>query len=188
VKVLIAEDESIIRLDLRETLERAGHTVVGEAADGREALRLAETLRPDAVLLDVKMPKMSGLTAAQRITEKRIAPCVLLTAYRDHELIRKAKHAGVYTFLVKPFQEPELIAALELAEKRFEEQRGAERELQTARSALEARKLLDRAKGLLMDRHRLKEAEAFRLLQKRAMDTRRPLEEVVREILAHEEE
>jgi response regulator NasT len=186
VKILIAEDESIIRMDLRETLERAGHSVVAEAGDGREAVRLAETLRPDACLLDIKMPLLSGLTAALRITKKKIAPCVILTAYRDRKLIDRARRAGAYTFLVKPFQEPELLGALELAATRFEELRALERELDGARSALEARKLIDRAKGLLMDRHGLKEAEAFRVLQKRAMETRRSLSDIAREVLAGE--
>lgn len=183
MKVVIAEDESVIRMDLRETLERAGHSVVGEAGNGREAVELAETLRPDVVLLDIKMPILSGITAALRITKKRVAPCVILTAYRDRKLIDRAKRSGAYTFLVKPFQEPELLGALELAAARFEETRVLERELDGARSALEARKWIDRARGLLMDRHGLSEAEAFRVLQKRAMDTRRSLADVAREVL-----
>ena len=173
-------------MDLRETLEKAGHTVIGEASDGKEAVKLAETLRPDVCLLDIKMPKMTGLTAAERISKKKIAPCVILTAFRDKKLIDKAKRSGVYTFLVKPFQEPELLAALEIAATRFAEMQEMERELASARSALEARKLIDRAKGVLMDKHKLKENDAFRIIQKRAMDTRRPLEEAAREILDNE--
>ncbi|MBI2932875.1 MAG: response regulator [Planctomycetes bacterium] len=115
MKILIADDESIIRMDLHETLEAAGHQVVAEASDGREAVRLAEELLPDAVLLDIKMPKMTGLAAAERITKKKIAPCVVLTAYRDRTLIDKAKKSGAYTFLTKPFKEPELLAALAIA-------------------------------------------------------------------------
>jgi len=184
MKVLLAEDESVIRMDLRETLERAGYAVVAEASNGREAVELAETLMPDVVLLDIKMPRLSGLTAALRITKKRIAPCVILTAYRDRKLIERARRSGATTFLVKPFQEPELVAALELAAARFEETRVLERELESARSALEGRKLIDRAKGFLMDRHGLKESEAFRILQKRAMDNRRPISDIARELLA----
>lgn len=180
MKILIADDESIIRMDLRETLEAAGHEVVGEAADGRQAVALAEALQPDAVLLDVKMPRMNGLSAASKI---KAAPCVLLTAYKDAKTIAGAKKSGAYTFLVKPYKEAELLAALELAAARFEERQALERELADSRGKLEARKLIDRAKGLLMDKHGLKEGEAFRVLQKRSMDTRRTLVEVAKEIL-----
>lgn len=183
MKILIADDESIIRMDLRETLEAAGHEIAGEAANGREAVALAETLAPDVVLLDVKMPKMNGLAAAQKI---RNAPCVILTAYKDAKTIARATKSGAYTFLVKPFKEPELLAALELAQARFEERRALESELADSRGKLEARKIIDRAKGLLMDRHGLKEGDAFRVLQKRSMDTRRTLVEVAKEILAGE--
>ncbi len=183
VKIVIADDESIIRMDLKETLEAAGHQVVGEAANGLEAVALSEQLQPDAVLLDVKMPKLTGVAAAERIAKKRIAPCVILTAYRDRKLVEKAKKSGAYVFLTKPFKEPELLAALELAVSRFAEMRALEAELAGARGALESRKLIDRAKGLLMDRLNLKEADAFRALQKKAMDTRRPIVEVAKEVL-----
>ena len=181
VKIVIADDESVIRMDLRETLEEAGHEVVGEARDGKEAVALVETLQPDAVLLDVKMPRMSGLIAAGKI---RSAPCIILTAYKDSKTIARARKSGVFTFLVKPYKEPELLAALELAVARFEERRALETELADSRHKLEARKIIDRAKGLLMDKHGLKEGEAFRLLQKRSMDTRRSLVEVAKEILS----
>ena len=186
MKVLIADDESIIRMDLRETLEGAGHQVVGEAANGAEAVKLAGELGPDVVLLDVKMPKKTGLAAAEQITKRKIAPCIILTAYRDRKLIEKAKKSGAYTFLTKPFNEPELIAAIELATSRFAEVRALEKELADTRAGLEARKLIDRAKGLLMDRYNLKEGDAFRMLQKRAMDSRRTLAEAAREVLARE--
>ena len=183
MKILIADDESIIRMDLRETLEAAGHEIAGEASNGREAVSLAETLQPDVVLLDIKMPKMNGLAAAAKI---RNAPCVILTAYKDAKTIARATKSGAYTFLVKPFKEAELLAALELAQARFDERRALESELADSRGKLEARKMIDRAKGLLMDRHGLKEGEAFRVIQKRSMDTRRSLVEVAKEILARE--
>lgn len=181
MKIVIADDESVIRMDLREALEGAGHEVVGEAADGREAVALAETLQPDVVLLDVKMPRMSGVVAAGKI---KAAPCVILTAYPDARTVARAKKSGAFTFLLKPYKEAELLAALEMAAARFEERRALERELADSRGKLEARKIIDRAKGLLMDRHGLKEGEAFRLLQKRSMDTRRSLVEVAKEILS----
>ncbi len=181
MKIVIADDESLIRMDLREALEGAGHEVVGEAADGREALTLAETLQPDVVLLDVKMPRMSGVVAAGKI---KASPCVILTAYKDARTVARARKSGAYTFLLKPYKEAELLAALEMAVARFEERRALERELAESRGKLEARKLIDRAKGLLMDRHGLKEGEAFRFLQKRSMDTRRSLVEVAKEVLA----
>jgi response regulator NasT len=188
VKVLIAEDESIIRMDLRETLQKAGHMVVGEASDGEEAVTLARSLRPDAVLLDIRMPGTSGLVAAERISGERIAPCVILTAYHDRELVGKAARSGVFSFLVKPFQERELVAALELAVSRFGETRSLEEELEEAKGALETRKWIDRARGHLMDRYGVKEKEAFSLIRKRAMDTQKSIGEAAREILEHDEE
>jgi response regulator NasT len=181
VRILLADDESIIRMDLKEALEAAGHQIVGEAADGKEAVALAEALQPDAILLDIKMPRMTGLAAAAKI---KSAPCVILTAYKDAKTIAKARKSGAYTFLVKPYKESELLAALELAAARFDEKRALEAELADSRGKLEARKLIDRAKGVLMDRHGLKEGDAFRLLQKRSMDTRRTIVEVAKEILA----
>ena len=188
MKVLIAEDESIIRMDLRETLQKAGHMVVGEASDGEEAVTLARSLRPDAVLLDIRMPGTSGLVAAERISGERIAPCVILTAYHDRELVGKAARSGVFSFLVKPFQERELVAALELAVSRFGETRSLEEELEEAKGALETRKWIDRARGHLMDRYGVKEKEAFSLIRKRAMDTQKSIGVAAREILEHDEE
>ena len=147
-------------------------------------MSLAETVQPDVVLLDVKMPKLNGLAAAAKIT---FAPCVILTAYKDAKTIAKASQSGAYTFLVKPYKEAELLAALELASARFEERRALEAELADSRGTFESRKTIDRTKGLLMDRHGLKEGEAFRLLQKGSMDTRRTLVEVAKEILAREQ-
>ncbi len=185
--MLIAEDESIIRMDLRETLEKAGHIVVGEASDGDEALSLARTLRPDAVLLDIRMPGTSGLVAAEKISEERISPCVILTAYHDQKLVEKAARSGVFSFLVKPFQERELIAALELATSRFGETQSLEAELEGVKMELETRKWVDRARGHLMDRYGVKEKEAFALIRKRAMDTQKSIGDVAREILEHDE-
>ncbi len=187
MKVLIAEDESIIRMDLRETLQKAGHVVVGEASDGAEAITLARSLSPDVVLLDIRMPGTSGLEAAEQISGEKIAPCVLLTAFHDQKLIEKAARSGVFSYLVKPFHERELMAALEMASSRFGETRSLEEELEGTKMALETRKWVDRARGHLMDRYGVKEKEAFSLIRKRAMDTQKSLGEVAREILEHDE-
>ena len=183
LKILIADDESIIRMDIRETLEGAGHTVIAEAGTGREALNLVEPLRPDVVLLDVKMPDLAGLAAAERIGAAKIAPVVLLTAYQDREYVERARAAGTHMFLVKPFKEEELLAALEMAVARFEEVRALEAELSDLKDKFETRKLVDKAKGVLMDTYKLKESEAFRLIQKRSMDERKALSAVAQEIL-----
>ncbi len=181
--MLIAEDEAIIRLDLREMLEEEGAEVVGEAADGETAARLARELRPDVVLVDVKMPDRDGLSVAQELSSERIAPCVVVTAFSQREVVARATEAGAMAYVVKPFHKPELMAAIEIARARWEEQRSLEQEARDLKEALEARKLVERAKGALMRAHGLGEAEAFRLLQKASMDSRRPLKEVAEAVL-----
>jgi AmiR/NasT family two-component response regulator len=187
VRVIVADDESIIRMDLREMLTNLGYLVIGEVGDGRSMANLARELRPDVVIADIKMPDMDGIEAAKILTEEKIAPVILLTAYGQHELVERAKEAGVVGYLVKPFQESDLAPAIEIALARFAEFRTLEKELDDLKQALETRKLVDRAKGILMDTQGLKEAEAFRKIQKMSMNTRKPMKEVAEAIiLAHQ--
>jgi response regulator NasT len=172
LRVLIAEDEALIRLDLREMLEEEGFDVVGEAADGEQAVSLAKDLGPDLVICDIKMPKMDGIQAAAQITEARIAPVVMLTAFSQRDLIERARDAGAMAYLVKPFQKRDLLPAIEMATSRFAEMRALEAEVSDLRERLEARKLIERAKGALMTKHGLSEPEAFRWIQRAAMDNR----------------
>lgn len=186
-RVIIADDESIIRMDLREMLTNLGYLVIGEAGDGRSAVNLARELRPDVVIMDIKMPDMDGIDAAKILTEERIAPTLLLTAYSQQELIERAKAAGVVGYIVKPFRESDLAPAIEVALARFAEFRALEKEVGDLKLALETRKLVDRAKGILMDTQKLTEAEAFRKIQKMSMNTRKPMKEVAEAIiLAHQ--
>ena len=187
-RVIVADDESIIRMDLREMLTNLGYLVVGEAGDGRSAVNLARKLRPDVVIMDIKMPGgIDGIDAAKILTEERIAPVVLLTAYSQRELVERAKEAGVVGYIVKPFRESDLVPAIEVALARFAEFRALEKEVGDLKEALETRKLVDRAKGILMDTQGLTEAEAFRRIQKMSMDTRKPMKEVAEAIiLAHQ--
>jgi AmiR/NasT family two-component response regulator len=186
-RVIIADDESIIRIDLREMLTNLGYLVIGEVGDGRSAVNLARELRPDVVVMDIKMPDMDGIDAARILTEERIAPVLLLTAYSQQELIERAKEAGVVGYIVKPFRESDLAPAIEVAVARFAEFRALEKEVGDLTLALETRKLVDRAKGILMDTQHITEAEAFRKIQKMSMNTRKPMKEVAEAIiLAHQ--
>ena len=182
-RIVIAEDEPIARMDLREMLKNLGYQVVGEAADGRAAIDVARELRPDLVIMDVKMPELDGITAARELTGDRVSAVLLVSAYSDRELIDDAKGSGVLAYVTKPFSEAQLSSALEVALARYRELRGLEQELGDTRVALETRKLVDRAKGVLMDRHGLKEDEAFRRIQKLSMDTRKSMREVAEAIL-----
>src|ERR1700729_1725784 len=173
-RVLIAEDEALIRLDLKEMLEEEGYSVVGEAADGQQAVDLAVNLRPDLVILDVKMPVLDGISAAEQVAADQIAPVVILTAFSQRELVDRARDAGAMAYLVKPFTKADLVPAIEMAVSRFQEVRALEAEVSNLRDRLEGRKLLDRAKGRLQVDAGLTEPEAFRWIQKTSMDRRVP--------------
>lgn len=186
-RVIIADDESIIRMDLREMLTSMGYLIVGEAGDGLSAVNLARELRPDLVIMDIKMPDLDGIAAAKVLTEERLAPVLLLTAFSQQELVEGAKEAGVVGYIVKPFRESELTPAIEIALARFREFRTLEKEAANLRDMLETRKLVERAKGILMDTQGLKEAEAFRKIQKLSMNTRKSMREIAEAVLlAHE--
>ena len=186
-RVIIADDESLIRMDLREMLTNLGYLVVGEVADGRSAVNQARELRPDVVIMDIKMPDMDGIDAAKVLTEERIAPVVLLSAYSQRDLVQRAREAGVVAYLVKPYREEELSPAIEVALARFAEFKDLQKQVSDLQEALETRKLVDRAKGILMDKQGLTEAEAFRKIQKMSMDNRKPMKDVAEAIiLAHQ--
>ncbi len=186
-RVVVADDESIVRMDLREMLESLGYLVVGEAGDGESAVHLSRELKPNIVVMDIKMPGMDGIEAGRILTEERIAPVLLLTAYSQQDLVERAKEAGVMAYIVKPFHEADLAPAIEVALQRWNEFRSLEKEVEDLKEALETRKLVDRAKGILMDSQGLSEADAFRRIQKTSMDQRKPMKEVAEAIvLAHE--
>ena len=186
-RVIIADDESIIRMDLREMLTNLGYLVVGEVGDGQSAVNLARELKPDIVIMDIKMPDMDGIEAAAILTQEKIAPVLLLTAFSQKELVDRATEAGVAGYIVKPFRESDLGPSIEVALARFVEFRTLEEEVGDLQEGLETRKVVDRAKGILMDTQSLKEAEAFRKIQKMSMNTRRPMKEVAEAIiLAHQ--
>jgi response regulator NasT len=182
-RVVIAEDEAIIRLDLSETLQEEGYDVVGETGRGDEAVELVRELEPDVVILDIKMPGMDGLSAAREISAERRAAVLILTAFSQRELIEQARDAGALAYLVKPFQRSELVPAVEVAVGRFRELRALEDQTQTLEDQLETRKVVDRAKGMLMDRHGMAEAAAFDFIQKGAMHRRTTMREVARQVI-----
>ena len=182
-RVIIADDESLVRTDLREALTELGYLVVGEVGDGQSAVNMARELDPDVLVMDIKMPGMDGIEAAQVLTQEKVAPVVLLTAYSQKELIDRAKEAGVVGYLVKPFRETDLAPAIELAMARFAEFRTLEEEVDNLAEALETRKKVERAKGILMDQQGMTETEAFRKIQKMSMNTRRPMKEVAEAII-----
>ena len=181
---MIAEDEAIIRLDLRETLEEEGYEVVAEAARGDEAVEMVRTHLPDAVILDIKMPGMTGLDAARIISEERLAAVLILTAFSQSDLIAEARSAGAIAYLVKPFQRSDLIPALEVSLGRFAEMKALVAQAAGLEDQLETRKLVDRAKGLLMDNEGMKEAEAFDHIRRRAMNERKAMRQVCEELIA----
>ena len=183
LRILIADNESIIRMDLKELLEEAGHEVIGEAADGLKAVELTRKLKPDLVIMDIKMPEMDGIAAAKMISNEKLAPVLLLTAYSQKEIVEKAKDSGVLAYLVKPVKESNLFPAMEIALSRFKEYMEIEQELLDLRNSLETRKILDRAKGMLMDAYNLSEQEAFRRIQQYSMAKRKSIREVAEAII-----
>jgi two-component system, response regulator PdtaR len=183
MRVLIADDDPIIRLDLKQMLENLEYEVVGEAGDGQQAIELARETQPDVCILDVKMPVMDGIEAVKTISEEGIAPAILLTAYSDHELVNRAKEAGVFAYLVKPFKPSDLPPAIEIARSRYEQNMLLNKEVGSLSERLEARKLVDRAKGILMDQHQLSETEAYRRIQQQSMNLRKSMREVAEAII-----
>ncbi len=183
-RVLIAEDEALIRLDLKEMLEEEGYDVVGEADDGERAVALANQLRPDLVILDVKMPRLDGIAAAEQIAGERVAPVIILTAFSQRDLVERAREAGAMAYLVKPFQKKDLLPTIEMAASRFAEIVALEQEVSGLQERLEARKIIERAKGVLMTEHNMTEPEAFRWIQRTAMDRRTTMRVVAEAILA----
>jgi response regulator NasT len=182
---VIAEDEVLIRMDLAEMLGEEGYDVVGQAGDGAKAVELARELRPDLVILDVKMPVLDGIAAAEQIAGARLAPVVMLTAFSQRELVERARDAGAMAYLVKPFSQSDLVPAIELAVSRFAELTQLEREVAGLTDRLETRKAVDRAKSLLQEQLELSEPEAFRWIQKTAMDLRLSMRQVAEGVITH---
>ncbi len=184
LKILLADDEAILRLDLREMLTDAGHEIIGEAGNGQEAVKLARELKPEFIIMDVKMPIMDGLTASKIIANENIAPILLLTAYSQQDIVDKASSAGVIAYLIKPVREEQLFPAMEIAVSRFNEMQKLNVELSQLKESLATRKLLDRAKGILMAAHGMTEQEAYRKMQQFSMAKRISLKELAESIIA----
>ena len=184
IRIVLAEDEAIIRLDLRESLQEEGYEVVGDVGRGDKAVEMVEALRPDVAIFDIKMPGMSGLEAAKIVSDKKICPVVMLTAFSQREIIEQARDAGALAYLVKPFQKTDLVPAIELAIARFAELRSLSGEVAALGAQLETRKLIDRAKGVLIDKHRLSESDAFAFIQSMAMSQRMKMGDIAEQIIA----
>jgi response regulator NasT len=180
---VIAEDEALIRMDLAEMLQEEGYEVVGQAGDGESAVKLATEHRPDLVILDVKMPVLDGISAAERIGAEKVAPVLMLTAFSQRELVERARDAGAMAYLVKPFSKADLVPAIEMATTRYEEMRALENEVADLAARFETRKLVDRAKGLLQAQLDMTEPEAFRWIQKTSMDRRLTMREVAQAVI-----
>jgi two-component system, response regulator PdtaR len=183
LRVLIADDDPIIRLDLKQMLENLDYEVVAEAGDGRQAVELARETTPDICILDVKMPEMDGIEAVTILTEENLGPAILLTAYSDRELVDRARDAGVFAYLVKPFKPSDLPPAIEIARSRYEQNQQLNKEVATLTERLESRKAVDRAKGILMEEHKISEAEAYRRIQLQSMNLRKTMREVADAII-----
>lgn len=186
-RIIIAEDETVIRMDLKEELQRQGYLVVGDVGDGQSAVNLSRELRPDLVVMDVRMPEMDGITAAETLTREKVAPVVLLTAFSDDELIERARDAGVVTYLTKPFRSSDLKPAIEIALSRFQEFKSLEGRVKDLEDHLATRKVVEKAKGVLMTKHGVTEQEAFRRIQKASMNNRKSMREIAEAILLAEE-
>lgn len=182
-RVLIADDDPIIRLDLKQMLENMDYEVVAEAADGEEALDMARLSKPDVCLLDVRMPNVDGITVAEKLSEEEIAPAVIVTAYSDKELVERATEAGVFGYVVKPFKPVDLAPAIEVARSRFEHNRRLKAEVSSLQERIEVRKVVERAKGVLMRDHGISEAEAYRRIQQQSMNMRKTMREMAEAIL-----
>jgi len=183
LRVVIAEDEALIRMDLKEMLEEEGYSVVAEVGDGESAVERVRALRPDLAILDIKMPVLDGISAAERIAAERISSVIILTAFSQRELVERARDAGAMAYLVKPFTKADLVPAVEMAVSRFAEVRALDAEIGSLRERLEVRKLLDRAKGLLQSEYGLSEPEAFRWIQKTSMDRRLAMRKVAEAVI-----
>lgn len=183
LRIVIADDEPIIKLDLHKMLQDLGYEVVGEAADGKEALELTRQLKPDVCIMDIRMPEMDGIDAAKIITDEKIAPVLLVTAYSDIELVTRAKESGVYSYIVKPFKETDLMPQIEVSVERWRAYQKIEAQAIDLDEKLETRKAVDRAKGILMDQYGLREQEAFRRIQIQSMNTRKTMREIAEAII-----
>jgi response regulator NasT len=186
-RIILAEDDVVIRMDLKQELERQGYLVVGQVGDGQSAVNLARELRPDLVIMDIRMPELDGIAAAEILTREKLAPVILVTAYSEDELIERARNAGVVHYVTKPWRQSDLKAAIEIALSRFQEFRTIESRVKDLEEALATRKVVERAKGVLMQKHDLSEQEAFRRIQKLSMNNRKSMKEVAEAILLTEE-
>lgn len=184
IRIVLAEDEAIIRLDLRESLQEEGYEVVGDVGRGDKAVEMVDELRPDVAIFDIKMPGMSGLEAAKLVSDKKICPVVMLTAFSQREIIEQARDAGALAYLVKPFQKTDLVPAIELAIARFAELKSLSGEVAALGAQLEIRKLVDRAKGVLIDKHQMSESDAFSFIQSMAMSQRMKMGDIAEQIIA----
>ena len=186
-RIILAEDDSVIRMDLREELQRQGYLVVGDVGDGLSAINLARELRPDLIIMDIRMPELDGIEAARVLTSERLAPVMLLTAFSDNELIERAREAGVVSYITKPWRQSDLKPAIEIALARFQEFREMESQVKTLEDQLATRKVVEKAKGMLMEKYKLTENEAFRRIQKLSMNNRKSMRDVAEAILLAEE-